>query len=344
MKLLVTGGAGFIGSYYIYHVLKNDPEIQVVNVDSLTYAGNQSNLNPIFQDELDSRYKFYHVDITDLEMMEHILTNEKPDWVINFAAESHVSRAAWGASPFIRTNIMGVYYLLTLCHKYGIKFFQISTDEVYGSIAEGEVDETEALKPTNLYSASKAAADLFCHAFAVTWNVPVWISRSVNNFGPNQHPEKLIPLAISNLLEDKTVPLHGGGIHVRPWIHVMDNATAIETIRRKGSPGIYNISCGEYYSVKEIVTKICEALGKDPRRYMEIQCDRPGNDFRYGITNRRIKELGWESQYTIQNKLEEVIQWYMDNKAWWRQIKATLGWQDYYKKIHLTGASDEARK
>ena len=166
MKLLVSGGLGFIGSNYILHVLQQDRDIRVVNVDALTYAGNERNVERVFGEMLDDRYFFYHADITDLVMMDYIVKTEKPDWIINFAAESHVSRAAWGAAPFIKTNVMGVYHLLCLCQKHDIKFFQISTDEVYGSIDEGEVDEEAPLKPTNLYSASKAAADIFCHAFA----------------------------------------------------------------------------------------------------------------------------------------------------------------------------------
>lgn len=345
MKLLVTGGLGFIGSNYILHVLQQDSDIRVVNVDALTYAGNERNVERVFGEMLDDRYFFYHADITDLVMMDHIVATEKPDWIINFAAESHVSRAAWGASPFINTNILGVYRLLCLCKKYNIKFFQISTDEVYGSIEKGEVNESVALRPANLYSASKAAADLFCHAFATTWNVPVWISRSVNNFGPYQHPEKLIPLAISNLLEDRPIPLYGGGHHIRPWIHVEDNSTAIEAIRGYGKPGIYNVACGDYVSVKDIAAKICGILGRDPVEYTDVVEDRPGNDFRYGIAADKVRSTcDWKPKFSIADDLAEVVHWYVQNKAWWRQIKATLGWQEYYNKIHLTEVKNEAGK
>lgn len=345
MKLLVTGGLGFIGSNYILHVLQQDSDIRVVNVDALTYAGNERNVERVFGEMLDDRYFFYHADITDLTMMEHIVKTENPEWIINFAAESHVSRAAWGAAPFINSNILGVYRLLCLCHKYKINYFQISTDEVYGSIDEGEVDESAALRPTNLYSASKAAADLFCHAFASTWDVRVWITRSVNNFGPYQHPEKLIPLAISNLLEGKQIPLYGGGHHIRPWIHVEDNSSAIEVIRRGADPGIYNVACGDYVSVKEIAAGICSVLGRTPSECLEIVEDRPGNDFRYGIASDKIRSTcNWAPKFSIEKDLEGVVQWYVENKAWWRQIKATLGWQEYYNKIHLPEGKNETGK
>jgi dTDP-glucose 4,6-dehydratase len=269
-------------------------------------------------------------------MMEEILQHEKPDWIINFAAESHVSRSAWGAGPFFKSNVIGTYTLLVLGMKHKINFLQISTDEVYGSIDQGEATEDSPLKPGNLYSVSKSSADLLCLAFQRTHGYPVWITRSANNYGPYQHVEKFIPLAISNLIEKHPIPLYGGGCHIRDWLHVEDNCSGIEVVRTQTSaPGIYNIGAQDYWNIYQVASMICDFFKLPPEHYIQSIPDRPGNDFRYGIDSSKLHICGWNPNFKFKEEIHNTIQWYIDHIGWWRQTKRSLEWQEYYHQIHL---------
>lgn len=320
MTFLVTGGAGFIGCNFIEMILKEFPHARVICLDKLTYAGNTSNLQKFFANQ---RFSFKKVDICDRHAVEKIFIEEKPDYVINFAAESHVDRSIDNPDVFFLTNIVGVSVLLDVCRKYGVqRFHQVSTDEVYGDLPLERKDllftETMPLKASSPYSASKASADLIVMSYYRTYNLPVSISRCSNNYGPYQHQEKLIPLMITNALADKQLPVYGKGINVRDWIHVADHCQGILDILIKGSPGeIYNIGSNNEYSNIEIVKRICDYLGK-PISLIEFVEDRKGHDLRYAIDSMKIQsELGWKPQYDFEKGLKDTIQWYIDNKHWW---------------------------
>lgn len=320
MKILVTGGCGFIGSNFIIHMLDTYPDVNVVNLDLLTYAGNPENLKSV---EKSDRYRFSRGDITNRETVR-LLASERPDVIVNFAAESHVDRSIIDASAFVRTNILGVQVLLDACREFNIpRFVQISTDEVYGSLGPtGSFAENNPLEPNSPYSASKASADLLAHAYFKTFGLDVVITRCSNNYGPYQFPEKLIPLMISNALENKELPVYGDGMNVRDWIHVLDHCKAVDLVMRKGASGqVYNIGgrC-EYYNI-DIVRLILSKLGK-PESLIKFVKDRPGHDRRYCMNADKLSSsLGWNPEITFPDGIDQTIKWYLENRTWWERIK-----------------------
>lgn len=320
MKILVTGGCGFIGSNFIIYMLETYTDVEIVNIDLLTYAGNLENLKSV---EQSTRYRFVKGDITDRDIVR-LLASEKPDVIVNFAAESHVDRSIIDPSAFIKTNILGVQVLLDACREFGIpRFVQISTDEVYGSLGpEGSFSETNLLEPNSPYSASKASADLLVHAYFKTFNLNVVITRCSNNYGPYQFPEKLIPLMITNALEDKDLPVYGDGLNVRDWIHVLDHCKAVNTVMRHGVAGqVYNIGGRCEYCNIDIVKLIVNKLGKSESLIKFVK-DRPGHDRRYCMNADKLtSELGWSPEISFPDGIEQTINWYLENQAWWERIK-----------------------
>jgi dTDP-glucose 4,6-dehydratase len=332
LKLLVTGGAGFIGSNFIRLGLREHDDWEIVNLDKLTYAGNLANLEDI---EKESRYRFINGDIADQAMVSAIL-KEGFDVIVNFAAESHVDRSIIDSSPFIETNIKGTQILLEGAKQYQVnRFIQVSTDEVYGSLRdEGKFSECSPLLPNSPYAASKAAADLLCHAYHKTYHLPVIISRCCNNYGPFQFPEKLIPLAITNVLEDKEIPIYGDGLNVRDWIYVKDHCRALDLIIRKGKLGeIYNVGATTEKTNLELIYQLLEIMNK-PRIMIKFVADRPGHDRRYALNTEKIaRELGWEPAYSFNEALEYTVKWYIEHEDWWRQIKSGEYLQ-YYERMY----------
>lgn len=338
--LLVTGGAGFIGSNFIHYALKEHPDWQITNLDKLTYAGNLENLKAV---ENQPRYRFVKGDIADRELVDKLL-GQGFDVVVNFAAESHVDRSILDASPFIDTNIKGTQVLLEAArtHWLGSKaqhlgpklFIQVSTDEVYGSADEGYFTEESPLSPSSPYSASKAAADLLCLAYFKTHHLPVTVTRCTNNFGPYQFPEKLIPLALTNALEGKPIPVYGDGLNVRDWIFVNDHCRALDVVIQKGQPGqIYNIGGGNEKTNLELIHRLLELLRK-PRSLIQFVTDRPAHDRRYALDCAKIaRELGWKPAYSFQKALKATVDWYLGNEPWWRSIKSGE-YARYYERMY----------
>ena len=321
MKLLVTGGAGFIGSNFIRYYLKENPNDSIVNLDKLTYAGNLESLKDI---EGDKKYKFIHGDIADFNLVDRLL-KDGIDVVINFAAESHVDRSIDDPSPFLNTNITGTQLILESSRRNKIsRFIQVSTDEVYGSLEPiGLFTERTALRPNSPYAASKASADLLTRAYFKTYNFPALITRCSNNYGPYQFPEKLIPLFVTNALLDEPLPVYGDGLNIRDWLYVEDHCSAIDIVLKKGKEGeIYNIGGNTEKKNIEITDKILSILNK-PQTLKKFVKDRPGHDRRYAIDSTKIKmELGWEPKYQFEEAIRKTIQWYIDNKEWWERIKS----------------------
>lgn len=318
--LLVTGGAGFIGSNFIHFMLKKYPGYKIINLDKLTYAGNLENLRDI---EDSPNYEFVKGDIADRDIVRDIFTGEKINAVINFAAESHVDRSIEDPGVFIQTDVYGTFVLLEAVKQYNCDIFlQISTDEVYGSIAEGSFKETDPLEPNSPYSASKAGAEMIVRSFNKTYGTPILITRTSNNFGPYQYPEKLIPLFVTNLIDNKKVPLYGDGMNVRDWIYVTDNCGALDIVLHKGSIGsIYNIGAKNEKPNLWITKKLIELVGKD-ESFIQPVADRLGHDRRYSVDCSRIEsELGWRPGTDFTQALEKTVRWYMDNESWWRPLK-----------------------
>lgn len=315
MRILVTGGAGFIGSNFIRYILKEYPAYKIINLDKLTYCGNLENLRDV-QDN--PNYKFIKGDICDSSVADDAVKG--CDAIINFAAQTHVDRSIADASEFIQTNIYGAYILLEAAKKHNVnRFIQISSDEVYGSIKEGSFKEEDALYPNSPYAASKAAADHLARSYFVTYKLPVLIIRSSNNFGPYQYPEKVIPLFVTNALENKKLPLYGDGLNVRDWLYVLDNCRAIDLILHKGEIGqIYNVAAGNEKTNLQLTKLILKILQK-PEDLIEYVNDRPGHDRRYSMDSSKIKGLGWQPQYQLQEALKETINWYQNNKQWWKE-------------------------
>ena len=336
MKILVTGGAGFIGSNYILFMLQTYPDVQITNLDKLTYAGNLENLSTVeCNDSYCSRYRFIKGDIGDRTMIDNLLA-QGFDAVINFAAESHVDRSIEEAGIFIQTNVLGTQILLERVKKYKIhRFIQISTDEVYGSLGpEGKFTEVSSLKPNSPYSASKAGADLLCRSYFKTFGLPVIITRCSNNYGPYQFPEKVIPLFITNALENKPLPLYGDGLNIRDWIYVEDHCRAIDLILRTGKDGeIYNIGGNCERTNIAITQTILKRLNK-PNTLISFVKDRLGHDRRYAIAADKIeKELGWKPIHSFETGIEKTITWYLNNKSWWDQIKSGK-YRNYYERFY----------
>ncbi|BFH71109.1 dTDP-glucose 4,6-dehydratase [Paenibacillus dendritiformis] len=330
MRLIVTGGAGFIGSNFVIYMLNKYPKYKIVNVDALTYAGNLENLSEI-QDN--PNYCFVKADIADPQAMEKLF-GEGVDVVVNFAAESHVDRSILDPEIFVKTNVLGTQVLLDAAKKYRItKFVQISTDEVYGSLGEtGLFSETTPLAPNSPYSASKAGGDLLVRAYHETFGLPVNITRCSNNYGPYQFPEKLIPLMIANALNDKQLPIYGDGLNVRDWLYVEDHCSAIDLVIHKGRDGeVYNIGGNNERTNTHIVRTILEQLGK-PESLIKYVEDRLGHDRRYGIDATKITiDLGWKPKHTFETGIKETIEWYLNNRTWWERIQSGA-YQTYYEK------------
>ncbi|MEK4882450.1 MULTISPECIES: dTDP-glucose 4,6-dehydratase [Paenibacillus] len=321
MKLLITGGAGFIGSNFVLYMLQQHPDYQIVNVDALTYAGNLENLKAI---ENNPNYTFVKADITDVTAMDELIS-QGVDVVVNFAAESHVDRSILEPEVFVKTNVLGTQVLLDAAKKYSItKFVQVSTDEVYGSLgATGLFTEETPLAPNSPYSASKAGGDLLVRAYHETFGLPVNITRCSNNYGPYQFPEKLIPLMISRALADQALPVYGDGMNIRDWLYVEDHCSAIDLVIHKGVNGeVYNIGGNNERTNVHIVNTVLQELGKPDSLIAYVQ-DRPGHDRRYGIDPTKImNELGWKPKHTFETGIKETIQWYLNNREWWTRIQS----------------------
>ncbi len=317
MKLLVTGGAGFIGSNFVRWMLARRPQSQLVNLDKLTYAGNLENLSGL---EGDPRYRFIRGDVADPAAAEQAM--EGCDAVVHFAAETHVDRSIRDASDFLRTNIQGTYTLLEQARKAGVsKFVLVSTDEVYGSLLEGEATEESPIRPNSPYAASKAGADHLARAYQVTYGLPVAVARGSNNFGPRQFPEKFLPLLITHAMEDEPLPIYGDGKYVREWIFVEDFCEGIALVLDKGEGGqVYNIGSGDRRVNLDVVEMILEKMGK-PRALVTHVTDRLGHDRRYAISSDKLRALGWAPRHRFEPALERTIEWYRSNEAWWRPLK-----------------------
>ncbi|MCX6765863.1 MAG: dTDP-glucose 4,6-dehydratase [Candidatus Moranbacteria bacterium] len=330
MKLLITGGAGFIGSNFIRHLLNKYPDYQVVNLDLLTYAGNLENLRDV---ENDPRYGFVKGDITDEQLVNKLVKDA--DVIVNFAAETHVDRSILDPQNFIRSNIVGTYVLLEAARINGGKrFHHVSTDEIFGSLGPNDppFSENTLYDPSSPYSASKAASDHLVRAYHRTYNLPVTISNCSNNYGPYQFPEKLIPLFVTNLIEGKKIPLYGDGLNVRDWLYVEDHCEAIDLIIHRGKIGeTYCVGGNTEKNNKEITDKILELMGKG-EEMIEYVKDRPGHDRRYAINSSKIKnELGWRLKTSFDEGIKKTIEWYKDNESWWRNIK-NGEYKNYYEK------------
>lgn len=336
MKILITGGAGFIGSNFIYYQLQNHPKDEFICLDALTYAGNLETLQPAMQHD---NFKFVKGDIADRTFVYKLFETEKPDIVVNFAAESHVDRSILEPELFLKTNIIGTGVLMDACRKYGIKrYHQVSTDEVYGDLPLDRPDlfftEETPLHTSSPYSASKASADLLVLAYHRTYGLPVTISRCSNNYGPYHFPEKLIPLMIINALHDKKLPVYGTGENVRDWLYVEDHCSAIDLIIRHGRVGeVYNIGGHNEKTNLEVVKTILKELDKGEDLITFVK-DRPGHDRRYAIDPAKIhQELGWLPQTNFTEGIKKTIKWYLDNESWWQRI-ISGEYQDYYAKMY----------
>lgn len=323
-NILVTGGAGFIGSNFVRYMLNKHKDYKIINLDLLTYAGNIKSLDDV---KNNSKYLFAKGDIADNKLVDQLVSDNKIDVIINFAAESHVDRSITNPDIFVKTNVLGTQNLLEVAKKYKIeKFFQISTDEVYGSLGKkGFFTEKTPLSPNSPYSASKASADLLVMAYHHTFGLNVNITRCSNNYGPYQFPEKLIPLFITNALDNKQVPLYGDGLNIRDWLFVEDHCSAIDTVLHKGKNGeIYNVGGNNEKTNKYITDTILKYLGKDTS-LIKYVADRLGHDRRYAIDATKIKEeLGWEPKYKFEQAIEKTIEWYLNNKSWWQPLKCNI--------------------
>lgn len=319
-NILVTGGAGFIGSNFINYILNSRDDLNIINLDKLTYAGNLENLKDV---ENNKNYNFVKGDICNKELVNHLFQKFSIKYVINFAAESHVDRSILGAEVFYQTNVIGTNVLLDNARKWKVeKFIQISTDEVYGSLgASGKFTENTPLSPNSPYSSSKAAADLMALSFHHTYGIPVIITRCSNNYGPYQFPEKLIPLMIINSLKGKKLPVYGDGLNIRDWIYVIDHNKAVEMVLEKGKIGeVYNIGAENEIKNIDIVNRILTILGKSKDQILFVE-DRLGHDRRYAIDSSKIKkELGWLPQFTFEKALNDTIEWYKERKDWWEKV------------------------
>ena len=329
--ILVTGGAGFIGSNFIHYLLKSYPRCKIINLDKLTYAGNLNNLKDV---ENDSRYEFIHGDIRDRELVRKIF--KRVQGVVHFAAETHVDRSIIEAGEFVLTDVFGTFILLDALRNSDIEFFiHVSTDEVYGSRDKGFFKEDEPLNPSSPYAASKAGADRLAYAYWLTYKLPVIILRPSNNFGQYQYPEKFIPLFVTNALEGKTLPLYGKGTNVRDWLYVGDNCRAIDLVIRRGKVGeVYNIGANNEVQNIAIAEKIADLLGK-PHSLIKFVPDRLGHDRRYAVDCRKIHSLGWKPESNFEDSLASTVRWYQENTAWWRKIKEkSKDFKEFYAKYY----------
>jgi len=336
MTIIITGGAGFIGANFVFHMLREHPQDRVICLDKLTYAGNLSTLAPVMRQD---NFRFVKADICNRDAVYSLFEEEHPDVVVNFAAESHVDRSIENPAIFLETNIMGTAVLMDACRKYGIqRYHQVSTDEVYGDLPLDRPDlfftETTPIHTSSPYSSSKASADLLVLAYHRTYGLPVTISRCSNNYGPYHFPEKLIPLMIINALHDKPLPVYGDGLNVRDWLYVEDHCRAIDPILQKGRVGeVYNVGGHNEMKNIDIVKLICKALGK-PESLIHHVTDRKGHDRRYAIDPTKIhEELGWLPETKFADGIKKTIQWYLDHEDWWQPI-ISGEYQQYYQKMY----------
>ncbi len=334
--LLITGGYGFIGSHFIRLLRREKPQLRIINLDLLTYAGNIDNLADLNFTEHDPQYRFVQGDIANSSLVRQIFETESLDGVVNFAAETHVDRSLLDSAPFVRTNIEGVRVLLDVATQYGIKrFLQVSTDEVYGSLAPDEpaFSEDSHLSPNSPYAASKAAADLLVRAYHHSYGLSTLITRCGNNYGPYQFPEKFLPLFITNALDDQPLPLYGDGKQIRDWIHVEDHVRAVLHVLEYGVLGtVYNVSAGGEQMNQSMAEWILDMLGK-PRELIRAVEDRPGHDRRYALNAAKIRGLGWQPSIPLEQGLPSTIDWYRNQKNWWTRIK-TGEYRNYYIEMY----------
>src|SRR5438876_8658324 len=330
MRILVTGGAGFIGSHFVRLLLRRG-DTEVINLDALRYSGNLENLQDV---ERHPRYTFIHGDICERALVDRVVREHRVEAIVNLAAETHVDRSILEPDGFVRTDVVGTAVLLETARALGIKrFVQVSTDEVYGHIPQGRSVETDPLVPRSPYSASKAAGDLLALSYFTTFRLPVMITRGSNTFGPNQYPEKFIPLFVTNALEDQPLPLYGDGLQHRDWLYVQDHCEGIDLILRKGAPGeIYNIGAGHERPNLEVAEAILGLLGKPPALLGHVTA-RPGHDRRYALSCTKIGKLGWRPRVAFREALKETVGWYHNNGLWWRKIKSGE-FRAYYEKMY----------
>ncbi len=329
-NILITGGAGFIGSNFVHYMMQTYNDIRVVVFDKLTYAGNLDNLLPVTDDP---RYHFQQGDIGDAVAVETVMQRYDIDTVVNFAAETHVDRSLMEPGSFIQTDVYGTYVLLEAAKRHGVqRYHQISTDEVYGEVLEGRSTETDRLHTRSPYSASKAGGDLMCLAYYTSFGLPVTITRGSNNIGPYQFPEKVVPLFITNAIDDKPLPLYGDGLQMRDYQYVQDHCAGIDVVLRQGRPGeIYNLGTGVETTNLEM-TRLILALLNKPDSLIQPITDRPGHDRRYALDCRKVQALGWQNRYNFEQAIEATVRWYVDNEWWWRKIKSGQRYQEYYQR------------
>jgi len=334
MRFLVTGGLGFIGSHFIKLVLRECPNVAVINFDAMTYAANPANCADI---ESSPRYRLVPGDICDTVAVEDAMA-AGVDVIVNFAAETHVDRSIVSPKRFLRTDVIGTHILLEAARKFKVRrFVQVSTDEVYGDIAHGESRETDPLRPRSPYSASKAGGDLQVLAYCATFDVPALITRGSNTYGSHQYPEKLIPLFITNLIDDRPVPLYGDGLQVRDWLHVDDHARGILRVLEAGEPGsIYNIGGGNARTNLQITERLVRVCGRSMRTHVQHVTDRLGHDRRYAINCDKIAALGWRPRVSFEQGLLRAVEWYHNNEAWWRPLKSS-GFMEFHERQHTNG-------
>jgi len=329
-SVLVTGGAGFIGSNFVHYMLERYPDYRVVVLDKLTYAGNPDNLRDL---EQNPRYHFVRGDICDIALVEQVMREHAIDTIVNFAAESHVDRSLMEPGAFIQTDVFGTYVLLEAARKFGVeRYHQVSTDEVYGEVLDGRSRETDRLHTRSPYSASKAGGDLMCLAYFTSFSVPVTITRGSNNIGPYQYPEKVVPLFITNAIDDIPLPVYGDGSQMRDYQYVLDHCEGIDVVLHHGRPGeIYNLGTGVEVRNLYMAQLILQLLGK-PQSLIRFVTDRPGHDRRYALDCSKIQSLGWRSRHTFEEALEKTVRWYVDNAWWWRKIKSGEHYRAYYAR------------
>ncbi len=329
-RMMVTGGAGFIGSNFVRYMLQTYPDYIILVYDKLTYAGRLENLQDVAE-TFGNRYAFVKGDICDAAAVEQALTEHEIDTIVNFAAETHVDRSLMEPGSFIQTDVYGTYVLLEAARKLGVeRYHQISTDEVYGQVLEGRSIETDQLEPRSPYAASKAGADLMVLAYRESWGLPVTITRGSNNIGPYQYPEKVVPLFATNAIDEEPLPVYGDGRQMRDYQHVLDHCTGIDTVLHKGVLGeIYNVGTGEEITNLTMTEVVLETL-KRPKSLIQHVADRPGHDRRYALDVSKLKALGWESRYGCEEAVAATARWYADNEWWWRPIKSGDLYKDYY--------------